>query len=183
MDKKQLIRKKYFLKRKKHYYEINESFFNPLLKLIKREKKNKKYNISIYFPSSYEPNVQKILNIEFFKKYNFLLPRIDEDLMHFYKWKKNQPLLLNKYGIPEPKKSKKILPNLILVPLLAFDEKKNRLGYGKWFYDKYLHKLKKIRKKILVVGVAFSFQKHNNLPVNKRDFKLDYIITDKGIIW
>ena len=56
---------------------------------------------------------------------------------------KNQPLLLNKYGIPEPKKSKKILPNLILVPLLAFDEKKNRLGYGKGFYDKYLHKLKK----------------------------------------
>ena len=103
--------------------------------------------------------------------------------MHFYKWKKNQPLLLNKYGIPEPKKSKKILPNLILVPLLAFDEKKNRLGYGKGFYDKYLHKLKKIRKKILVVGVAFSFQKHNNLPVNKTDFKLDYIITDKGIIW
>ena len=183
MDKKQLIRKKYFLKRKKHYYEINESFFNPLLKLIKKEKKNKKYNISIYFPSSYELNVLKILNIEFFKKYNFLLPSIDEDLMHFYKWKKNQPLLLNKYGIPEPKKSKKILPNLILVPLLAFDEKKNRLGYGKGFYDKYLHKLKKIRKKILVVGVAFSFQKHNNLPVNKTDFKLDYIITDKGIIW
>ena len=102
--------------------------------------------------------------------------------MHFYKWKKNKALILNKYGIPEPKKSKKILPNLILAPLLAFDEKKNRLGYGKGFYDKYLHKLKKIRKKILIVGVAFSFQKHHNLPVNKTDFRLDYIITEKGII-
>ena len=183
MDKKQLIRKKYFLKRKKHYHEINESFFNPLLKLLKKEKKNKKYNISIYFPSSYELNVLRILNIEFFKRHNFLLPSIDEDLMHFYKWKKNKALILNKYGIPEPKKSKKILPNLILAPLLAFDEKKNRLGYGKGFYDKYLHKLKKIRKKILIVGVAFSFQKHHNLPVNKTDFRLDYIITEKGIIW
>ena len=107
MDKRQLIRKKYFLKRKKHYHEINESFFNPLLKLLKKEKKNKKFNISIYFPSSYELNVLKILNIEFFKKYNFLLPSIDENLMHFYKWKKNKALILNKYGIPEPKKSKK----------------------------------------------------------------------------
>lgn len=183
MDKKQLIRKRYFLKRKKHYFEINESFFNPLLKLIKKEKKNKKFNISIYFPSSYELNVLKILNIEYFKKYNFLLPCIgEEDLMHFFKWKKNQILQLNKYGIPEPKKSKKIIPNLILVPLLAFDKKKNRLGYGKGFYDKYLHKSKKIRKKILAVGVAFSFQKHHNLPVNKKDFKLDHIITEKGII-
>ena len=53
--------------------------------------------------------------------------------------------------------------------------------------DKDLNEIKilskKIRKKILAVGVAFSFQKHHNLPVNKKDFKLDHIITEKGIIW
>ena len=45
-------------------------------------------------------------------------------------------------------------------------------------FKKYL----KAHKKILTVGVAFSFQKYHKLPVNKKDFKLDYIITDKGII-
>ena len=56
---------------------------------------------------------------------------------------------------------------------------KNRLGYGKGFYDKYLNKYIRRYKKILTIGVAFSFQKHHNLPVNKYDAKLDYILTEK----
>jgi len=64
---------------------------------------------------------------------------------------------------------------------LAFDKKKNRIGYGKGYYDKYLYKYLKIHKNILTVGIAFSFQKYNNLPVNKNDFQLNYIITEKGI--
>ena len=103
--------------------------------------------------------------------------------MNFYKWKKNDILNLNKFGIPEPIKiKKKLFQKIILVPLLAFDKNKNRLGYGKGFYDKFLNKYLKINKNILTVGVAFSFQKHHKLPINKKDFKLDYIITEKGII-
>ena len=88
----------------------------------------------------------------------------------------------NKFGIPEPFKSEIIRPNVILVPLLAYDNNKNRLGYGKGFYDKCLNKLIKENKKILTVGIAFSFQKYNNLPNNNKDFKLNYIISEKGII-
>ena len=102
--------------------------------------------------------------------------------MNFYKWKKNDLLFLNKYGIPEPLKSNKIIPNMVLLPLLAFDKDKNRIGYGGGFYDRYLNKFLKKHKKILTVGVAFSFQKYKNLPVNNKDFKLDNIITEKGII-
>ena len=102
--------------------------------------------------------------------------------MNFYKWKKNEVLALNKYGIPEPIKTKKIVPSIVLVPLLAFDKNKNRIGYGKGYYDKYLNKYVKSNKKILTIGVAFSFQKYHKLPVNNKDFKLDYIITEKGII-
>ena len=101
--------------------------------------------------------------------------------MNFYKWRKNEVLALNKYGIPEPIKTKKIVPNIVLVPLLAFDKNKNRIGYGKGYYDKYLDKYLKIYKDILTVGVAFSFQKSHNLPVNKKDFSLNYILTEKGI--
>ncbi len=182
MDKKDLIRKSYFLKRKKNFFDIEDDFFFPLIKLIKKNKIRNK-NISIYYPNSYEVNILKILDLKFFKPFNFLLPIIeDNSLMNFYIWKKNDILFINKYGILEPEKSKKIIPSIVLVPLLAFDIEKNRIGYGKGFYDKFFNKYLKINKKILTVGVAFSFQKHHNLPVNSKDFKLNYIITEKGII-
>ena len=180
MNQKKLIRKKFFLKRKKKYFGIKRNFFSPLIPLMKKLKKK---NISIYYPNSYEVDVLQILEIKFFKKLNFLLPGIDENNnMNFYFWKKSDVLKVNKYGILEPLKNIKSIPNIVLVPLLAFDKQKNRLGYGKGFYDKYLSKYKKIYKTIITVGVAFSFQKYNNLPVNKNDFKLNYILTEKGII-
>tara|TARA_B100000242_G_scaffold223125_1_gene163909 strand:+ start:408 stop:950 length:543 start_codon:yes stop_codon:yes gene_type:complete len=180
MDKKRLIRKKYYSKRKENYFEISDYFFSPLIPKIK---KNKKIYISLYYPSSYEVNVLKIFENEYFKKLNFLLPIIEKNnSMNFYLWKKNDTLIVNKYGILEPIKTRKIIPSVALIPLLAFDKNKNRLGYGKGFYDRFLNKYLKINKKILTVGVAFSFQRYHNLPVNNNDFKLDYIITEKGII-
>jgi len=183
MDKKWLIRKKYFLKRKKNYFNIDVNFFLPLVKLIKKIIKNKDKNIAIYFPNSYEVNVLKILEVEYFKKFNFLLPIIKKNnLMKFYKWKKNEVLLINKYGILEPVETKETIPSIVLLPLLAYDKNKNRIGYGKGFYDKFLNKFLKTRKKILTIGVAFSFQKHHKLPNNNKDYKLNYIITEKGIV-
>ena len=112
-----------------------------------------------------------------------MLPVVEENnSMNFYKWKKNDLLYINKYGIPEPVKSEIIIPSIILVPILAFNENKHRLGYGRGFYDRYLNKYIKMHKNILTVGVAFSFQKHHKLPINNKDVKLNYIITEKGII-
>ena len=183
MDKKSLIREKYFLKRKKNFFEISDKFFLPLINIIKKKGISKKAFISLYYPSSFEVDVLKILKVEYFKKFNFLLPIIQKNnSMEFYKWKHNEILYVNKYGIPEPTKTIKMIPSVILIPLLAFDQNKNRLGYGKGYYDKYLFKYIKTHKNILTVGVAFSFQKYNKLPVNKKDFKLNFIITEKGII-
>tara|TARA_B100001248_G_scaffold216164_1_gene171051 strand:+ start:8343 stop:8897 length:555 start_codon:yes stop_codon:yes gene_type:complete len=180
--KKDLIRKRFFLKRKKNYFEIKESFFAPLIDLIKKSKIIKKKHISLYYPNLFETNVLKILDLEFFKKFIFFLPVIEKkNSMSFYKWRKGDILFINKYGIPEPLKTKKIDPTIILVPLLAYDKNKNRLGYGKGFYDNYLNKLFNKRKKILSIGIAFSFQKYHKLPTNCKDFKLNYIITEKGI--
>ena len=182
MATKDLIRKKYFHKRKKNYFEIDKSFFNPLIKLLKKKIKDKTINLAIYFPSSYELNILKIIDIDFFKNVNLLLPVVDENKgLKFYKWKNKDVLNVNKFGILEPLKEKVITPNVALVPLLSFDKNNNRLGYGKGFYDRYLNKHNELKKNILTIGVAFFFQKHHNLPVNKKDFKLDYIITEKGI--
>ena len=181
MSPKSLIRKKFFLLRKRNYFQIDEKFFNPIIRLLKKQKK-KVSNISLYYPCYYEVDVLKILNLGFFKKTNFLLPKIKKNnSLDFFKWKKNDTLYLSKFGIPEPINSIKITPDVILLPLLAFDKKKNRIGYGKGFYDKFLLKFLNKNKRIMTVGVAFSFQKHHKLPVNKRDYRLDYIITEKGI--
>ena len=103
--------------------------------------------------------------------------------MIFKSWSFKHPLRVSSYGILEPgNKNKKITPDLIMVPLVAFDDKLNRIGYGKGYYDRFLQKISKIRKKTISLGVAYSFQRCKKIPINKYDFRLDYIFTERGII-
>ena len=103
--------------------------------------------------------------------------------MSFKSWIFQDPLFVSKFGILEPENSKKqTVPDLIMVPLVAFDGKLNRIGYGKGYYDRSLRKIKNIKKKTIALGIAYSFQKCKSIPVNKHDFKLDYIFTERGII-
>ena len=60
--------------------------------------------------------------------------------MDFFQWSLKDPLKINKYGIPEPISKKKIYPNILLIPLVAFDKNLNRIGYGGGFYDRYIKK-------------------------------------------
>ena len=55
------------------------------------------------------------------------------------------------------------------------------MGYGEGFYDRYIEKIEKI-KKVLKIGLAFSYQKIKNIPLNQYDKKLDFIITEKEIL-
>ena len=102
--------------------------------------------------------------------------------MNFIEWKYLDPLIVNNFGMLEPcLQSKPIIPNFMLIPLLAFDNKNNRLGYGKGFYDRFLNKFLKVKKNITTIGIAFSFQKYNRLPSSNLDIRLDYILTEKGL--
>ena len=182
MYQKSILRKKYFNLRKKKYYEIDKEFFSPLLSLIKSNFKKENLKLALYYPTSFEINALKLLENQYMNNKNILLPVIEENnRMNFFSWKKNHVLLVNKFGILEPQKTKFKIPNLILLPILAFDSNKYRLGYGKGFYDRYLNKYLKKFSSILTVGVAFSFQKYHKLPINKKDVKIDYILTEKGI--
>ena len=110
------------------------------------------------------------------------MPRIDKNnKMNFFEWSFNDPLLINKHGIPEPISKKKIYPDLLLIPLVAFDNNLNRLGYGGGYYDRYISKIEKVNK-VIKIGVGFSFQKIKKLPINKYDKKLDLVITEKKFI-
>ena len=67
------------------------------------------------------------------------------------------------------------------MPLVAFDNRLNRIGYGGGFYDRYLEKIKK-NKKIVTIGLAYSFQEIKRVPADKYDIKLDYILTEKKLL-
>ena len=182
MQQKTQLRKKYLNLRKNKYFNIDKSFFLPLVNLIRNKFKKKIIKVALYYPSNFELNVLKILDYRNFSNQEILLPVTDKNnLMNFFSWKKNEVLHVGKFGILEPIKSIPKIPDLILVPILAFDRNKYRLGYGKGFYDRYLNRYLKKFKNIFTVGIAFSFQRHDNLPVSQKDVKLDYIITEKGI--
>ena len=182
MQQKNLVRKKYYFLRKKKYYEISKDFFTPFIDLIKLKFKKKKFKIALYYPASFEINVLRLLDFNYISNQNILLPIIEEsNSMNFFPWKRNEVLQVNKFGMLEPIKSKLIVPEVMLVPLLVFDNDKYRLGYGKGFYDRYLNKYLRKFKNILTIGVAFSFQKYHKLPINNKDVKLNYILTEKGI--
>ena len=116
-----------------------------------------------------------------FEKLNYTvsLPKIGKNSsMNFFVWSTNNPLNINKYGIPEPFTNKKIFPDILLVPLVAYDKNFNRVGYGGGYYDRYIKKLRKI-KKVLTIGLAFSYQMVKKIPIEKNDIKIDFIITEK----
>ena len=183
MQNKDKLRKKYFLVRKKKYFNIKPSYFNPLIRLIKKKYSKKIINVSLYYPASFEVNVLELFNAEIISRLKILLPVLKKNNhMYFHEWKKNTVLQINKFGMLEPViLSNHIVPDIMLVPLMAYDSQNNRLGYGGGFYDRYLNKYLNINNNILTIGVAFSFQKYHKLPVSTKDVKLNYILTEKGI--
>ena len=177
--KKSEIRKKIIKLRKKNYSKDMKINFQSIIKILRKKKQTKKI-VGGYYSYNYEANILPVL--EKFKKLNYIisLPKIGKrNNMNFFTWPINDPLNINKYGIPEPITNKIIYPDILLVPLVAYDENKNRIGYGGGFYDRYIKKIKKI-KKVLTIGVAFSYQKVKKIPIEKNDIKLDFIITEKN---
>mgnify|MGYP001295146344 CR=1 FL=1 len=184
MQNKVRLRKKYFSIRKKKYFDIKPSFFNPLIKLIKKKFKKKSISLSSYYPASYEVNTTKLFETKIADKLKIFLPVIKKNNeMCFHEWEKNDILKINQFGMLEPALlSNQVVPDIMLVPLLAYDNQNNRLGYGGGFYDRYLNKYLKKYNDILTIGIAFSFQKHHKIPVLINDVKLNYILTEKGIV-
>ena len=174
------IRKKILKIRKQNSSKTLEIHFKDISKVLKKKNFFGKI-VGGYYPYNQEVDVIKILEKFEKKKYQILLPKIKKNYqMDFFNWSTKEPLLLNKYGIPEPISNKVNYPGILLVPLVAFDKNFNRIGYGGGFYDRYIKKIKKI-KKILTIGLAYSFQEVKKIPTSKNDVKLDYILTDKKI--
>ena len=178
---KSKLRKKILKIRQAISKKNNQINFEKIVSLLKKEKITKK-TIGGYFPVNFE--VDDLALLKRFKRINFevSLPVIKKNFqMDFYQWKFSDPLVVNKYGIPEPEAKNIVYPDILLIPLVAFDKDLNRLGYGSGYYDRVIAKLSK-RKKIIKIGLAFSNQKIDKVPINKFDQKLNYIVTNDYII-
>ncbi len=180
MNKSQIRKKVLRIKRNKFDKSLKISL-NKFVSFLKINRFNLK-SVGGYYPSNYEIDDLDILDLLEKKNIKILLPIIKKNnQMNFYKWSRKDPLKINKFGIPEPVSSKIFYPDILLVPLVAYDNNLNRLGYGGGYYDRYIEKIEKI-KKVIKVGLAFSFQKIPSIPINQNDKKLDYIITEKEIL-
>ena len=180
MSKSKLRSKILNLRKKNSHKKLSLDPYR-IFRFFKTNKINFK-NVGGYYPCNHEIDDIDILNFLRKKKAKISLPIIRENNeMDFFEWKNKDPLKINKYGIVEPVLKKKIYPDLIFVPLVAYDDNLNRLGYGGGFYDRYLAKIAKI-KKIFKIGLGFSYQEIKKIPINKHDKKLDLIITEKKII-
>ncbi len=179
MQKKKL-RKKILVLRKNNYKLLNLKY-SLLKNILKKFNLLNNKKIGGYFPINHEIDCLKILNKLEKSGHKISLPITrKENKMDFFEWSSKKPLSINKIGIPEPFSKKKVYPDVLLVPILAFDKHKFRLGYGGGYYDRYIQKIKKI-KKILIIGIAFSFQEVTKLPITRYDKKLDFIFTENYI--
>jgi 5-formyltetrahydrofolate cyclo-ligase len=103
--------------------------------------------------------------------------------LQFRAWRPGDPLLPDRLGVPAPPEGAKAVdPALILVPLLAFDRRGYRLGYGAGCYDRTLAALRAVRP-IWALGLAFALQEVECVPAAPHDSRLDGVVTERGSIW
>ena len=172
------IRKKILAIRKNYQIKNRKINFQEILNILK-ERNIKKKIVGGYYPYNYEIDSIHILDKFEKRKYRISLPKIRKNSqMDFFQWSLNDPLIINKYGIPEPISKKTQYPDILLVPLVAYDKDLNRLGYGGGFYDRYIKKIKK-KKDVITIGLSYSFQKIKQIKINKHDIKLDFVLTNK----
>ena len=140
--------------------------------------------VSAFFPYLDEIDTKPLLGKLAGEGWTTALPiviKLGEPLM-FRRWLPGEPTESGKWDIPRPLDSAPLVePDVLLVPLLAFDRQGYRLGYGGGFYDRTLALLR-ARKKIVAIGVAYGAQEVDAVPHDGHDQPLDYVMTEKELI-
>jgi 5-formyltetrahydrofolate cyclo-ligase len=102
-----------------------------------------------------------------------------EQPLVFRAWAPGDALVPGVWDIPVPlEAAPEVMPDVLLVPMLAFDARGYRLGYGGGFYDRTLEKLRAL-KKVVAIGVAYHAQIVEEVPVGPHDAPLDYVMTER----
>lgn len=183
MTNKKDIRKLISTRKSKHSpSDINNNSKVIIEKLMSTEEYTKANTIFSYVSFNQEVITKELLEGSFRHK-NVAVPKIVGSQMIFYYIKSYDDLEEGIKGILEPTTTRVAEPgpsDLFVVPGLAFDSNKNRIGYGKGYYDKYFEKHKAIG--FYKTAITFDFQIVPNIPTDDFDVKLDKIITEARVI-
>jgi 5-formyltetrahydrofolate cyclo-ligase len=97
-------------------------------------------------------------------------------------WAFGAPLVTGVWGIGEPPpEAPELEPDIVLVPLLAFDRGGRRIGYGAGYYDRTIAQLR-ARKPVMTVGLGFAAQEVPTVPATPRDALLDLVLTEREVM-
>lgn len=137
-------------------------------------------SISIYVDFNQEVPTRSIIELAWKLGKEVAAPVVENGTMEFYRFCSMEELQPNDYGILEPCKQYGVVsPNsFVIMPGVAFDEQKNRIGYGGGFYDRYMEK----NPNLINVAIAFEFQIYKELFCEEKDYRPTKIITENRII-
>jgi 5-formyltetrahydrofolate cyclo-ligase len=138
--------------------------------------------VSAYYPMAGEIWPLRLMAALKFNGHSLALPVMQgkADPLLFRAWAPGDELIAGVWGIRQPAPSQPtVLPDILLVPLLAFDTRGYRLGYGGGYFDRTLHDLRK-RKLILAVGLGLDELEVDAVPHLDYDERLDWILTPSG---
>ena len=99
----------------------------------------------------------------------------------FREWMPGCQMTEGPFGARVPARGERLEPTLLLVPLLAFDGRGYRLGYGGGFYDRTLERLRAAGD-VRAVGIAYAAQRMEAVPIEPTDQRLDAVVTEAGVI-
>jgi 5-formyltetrahydrofolate cyclo-ligase len=99
----------------------------------------------------------------------------------FARWAPDTAMVAGPFGAKVPARIEEIEPEIVILPLLAFDRRGGRLGYGGGFYDRTLEQLR-ARRATLAIGFAFAGQEIEQIPLEPTDQPLDLVVTQAGVI-
>lgn len=102
--------------------------------------------------------------------------------LQFHVWQSGCEMVEGPFGAAVPRSAVAVTPDIVIVPLVAFDTDLNRLGYGGGFYDRTLELLRAKRPHLRAVGFAYDAQQMSNIPLEPTDQPLDAIVTETRIL-
>ncbi|MCC3862177.1 5-formyltetrahydrofolate cyclo-ligase [Pseudemcibacter aquimaris] len=149
-------------------------------KIIMMEELDEVKTVAGYVPIQDELDLMVTLKALHTARFPIALPGIvgDDKPLEFRSWDMRSELKDGPFGTKESAEDV-VTPEVILVPLLAFDENGGRLGYGGGFYDRTLSKLRAENADLIAVGIAYEGQKIDQVPMDDYDQRLDMIVTEK----
>lgn len=181
IEHKNALRQEALLHRSRMFYDIEDTadacdfFFNAI-------KPAKDQIVAAYWPKDREFDTLPILERLILEGVTCCLPVVEKGshILKFARWDKNSAMKRDKFGVFIPDNQDFLEPDILIVPMLAFDRAGYRLGYGGGYFDATLAYLRG-KKKIMAVGLAYAQQACLfNLPREDHDAKMDWVITPKG---